>query len=122
MSDTAVIILDWLLYVVILPSALATLGAFPAWLKRRVTLGNLIGSVIVIAVIFVLIWQQYGAYVQAQATCTQSGIGCVSDAESLYMPYLYMVLLGWMDVFLLLFISGMVEDHLKRRRLDRSQL
>jgi NADH:ubiquinone oxidoreductase subunit 6 (subunit J) len=122
MSDVMGSILYWLIYVVLLPLTLGTLAALPAWLKRHPILGNLIGSGVIAAVIFVLIWQQYGAFVQAQAACAGSSAGCAASAEALYMPYLIMVVLGWVDVFILLFLSGMVEDRLKSRWLDRSRL
>src|SRR5690242_8788431 len=122
MSDISSLVFSWLLYVVILPLVPATLIALPIWLKRKVVFGNVVGSCVIAAVIFVLIWQQYGAYVQAQTACSQSSIGCSGAVDSPYTQYLLMVLIGWVDVFFLLVISGIVEDRQKRRRLDRSKL
>ena len=122
MGDISSQVFSWLLYVVILPLVPATLVALPFWLKRKAVLGNIVGSCVIAAVIFVLIWQQYGAYVQAQSACSQTNIGCTGSVDSPYTQYLLMVLIGWVDVFFLLVISGIVEDRQKRRHLDRSRL
>jgi hypothetical protein len=114
-------LLLWFLWAVALPLALAVLVALPLWVKRRVIAGNVVGSVAVAMVIFVLIWQQYGMFAQSQASCTATGAGCISGL-TMYTPYLYLVLVGWLDVFVLLIVSGVVEDRQRRRRLDRSRL
>jgi uncharacterized RDD family membrane protein YckC len=116
------VLLFWLPVVILLPLALATLVALPFWLRRRAIFGNVVGSCVVAAVIFVLVWQQYGAFVQAQTACVNQTADCPPGLQLPYLQYLVMVLLGWVDVFFLLIFSGMVEDRQKRRRLDRSRL
>ncbi len=115
---------NWVIFVVLLPLIIGMAVAFPAWWKHRAVLGNLLGSFAIAAVVFVLIWQQYGAYVQAQSDCAQAFVPfCASiSGVSQYVPYLMLVLLGWVDVFFLLIISGIVGDKLKPRWFDRSKL
>lgn len=120
--DEANYLFLWFLWAVVLPLVLGALAAFPFWLNRRVIFGNVVGSCAIAAVIFILIWQQYGAFTQAQSSCAGGSPGCVTGGVSLYMPYLYLVLVGWLDVFVLLIVSGVVEDRQKRRHLDRNRL
>ena len=117
-------ILPWVVYVVALPQALGALAAAPFWLKRRIMPGNAVGSLAIAGVIFVLIWIQYGAYVRAQEACAGTGIGCAAVTGGLaqFGPYLALVGLGWLDVFVLLILSGRVEDWVKQRHFDRSRL
>ena len=71
---------------------------------------------------YLVIWQQYGAYIDAQAACTQGLSACPPRGVEMYTPYLMLVFMGWVDVFLLLIISGIIEDRTKRRWPDPSQL
>ena len=118
-TPTLQVIASWALYVVALPSALGALVALPFWLKGRTMLGNVAGSCAIALAVAVLIWQQFGAYVRAQEGCT--GAGCPPSENALY-AFLILVVLGWLDVFFLLFLSGFVEDWRKRRHFDRSRL
>ncbi len=124
MSEINEPIINWVIFVVLIPLALGAVCAFPAWWKRKTNFGNLLGSAAIAFVIFVLIWQQYGAFVRAQADCAQLWVsGCESVVGvSQYTPYLLMVLIAWVDVFFLLVLSGIVEDRLRPRWLDRAQL
>lgn len=124
MSEINEPIINWVIFAVLIPLIIGTICALPAWWKRKPTFGNLLGSLVIALVIFVLIWQQYGAFVRAQSDCAQNWVTeCVSVVGvSQYTPYLLLVLLGWVDVFFLLVISGIVEDRLRPRWLDRSQL
>ena len=113
----------WIPFAVLLPLIVGCLGALPAWLNRKAIMGNLIASAIIAAIVFFLIWQQYGVYVQAQTACGQGLSPCPPTGVDMYTPFLMLVLLGWLDVFFVLIISGVVEDNLKRRqRFDRSRL
>ena len=124
MSEINEPVINWVIFVVLLPLAIGTAVAFPAWWKHKAIFGNLLGSFAIAAVVFVLIWQQYGAYARAQTDCAQVFVpACLSiTGVSQYVPYLLLVLLGWVDVFFLLVISGIVEDRLKPRWFDRSKL
>lgn len=117
--STLQVIAIWALFVVALPSALGALVALPFWLKGRVIAGNIAGSFAIVLVIVILIWQQFGAYFQAQASCL--GTGCPS-ADSPVAAFLVMAGLGWLDAFLLLVLSGIVEDRRRQKHFDRSRL
>lgn len=124
MSEINEPILNWVIFAILIPLVIGAVCALPAWWKRKPLFGNLLGSFVIALVIFVLIWQQYGAFVRAQTDCSQVWVpDCVSvTGVSQYTPYLVLVLLGWVDVFFLLVISGFVEDRLRPRWLDPSKL
>lgn len=113
------VIAIWALFAVALPFALGALVALPFWLKGRTTAGNLVGSFVIILAILILIGQQLGAYFQAQSSCV--GVACPS-ANSTVVAFLVMAGLGWLDAFLLLVLSGFVEDRRRERHFDRSRL
>jgi uncharacterized membrane protein len=97
----------------LLPTLLAAGLALPFWGRRRIIAGNVAGSVLILLAITVLIWYRYGTLLAAQSQCIGN---CYADMQSLYTPFLLLVVMGWVDVFLLLILSGFVEDHLKRKR------
>jgi hypothetical protein len=100
----------------VIPLVLGALGGLPFWLRRHVIAGNIVGSGIIAAAVIVLIWRAYGNIVRAQNECI---FDCVRSFESIYAPLLWLVLLGWVAVFLLLIISGVVEDRVKRTSFKR---
>lgn len=116
--STLEVIAIWALFVVALPSVLGALVALPFWLKGHTSAGNIAGSFAIVLVILILIWQQLGAYFQAQASC--GGVGCPAADEAV-VAFLVMAGLGWLDAFMLLFFSGVVEDRRQRRAIDRSR-
>jgi hypothetical protein len=98
---------------VLAPTLLATGLALPFWWRRRIIAGNVAGSAFVVLAVVVLIWYQWGQTLAAQTQCVSN---CYTDVQSIYTPFLLLVVLGWVDVFLLLVFSGLVEDCLKRKR------
>ena len=124
MSELNEPVANWVIFAVIIPLMVGALCALPLWWRRKVIVGNLIGSIVIAVAVFVMIWQQYGALVRTQANCSQQWTSNCADITgvSQYTPYLILVLLGWVDVFFLLVISGIVEDRLRPRWLDTSKL
>lgn len=111
-------LLFWAVYAVLLPSVLACLSALPFWYKRRILLGNLIGSLLVALIVIVLIWQQYGTAVQSSQTCAN----CLTDVNTLFVPFFILVGLGWLDVLLVLIVGGIVESRRKVRWSGRESM
>jgi hypothetical protein len=122
MVDIDALFSFWIPITILLPLGLGALAAIWPWIKHKAIMGNLLGSFVIAAVIFLLIWQQYGAYVDAMTACSQGLSDCPPSGIEMYTPYLMLVFMGWVDVFLLLIISGVIEDRTKRRWPDPSQL
>lgn len=94
----------WGLVYVLLPVALGSIAALPFWLKRRMLLGNAIGSTVIAVVMIAFIIQLFASLLST---------GFLSQASLL--PVGALVLVGWVDVLILFFLSGAVENRVKRR-------
>jgi hypothetical protein len=96
------------LVLVVLPLALAVAVAWPLWQRRRVILANALGSALIGVWMLVLIIQRFSVYF----------IEPSADAVAILAPLLLPVLFGWANVLALFFISGAVEDRVKRRFIN----
>lgn len=94
-----------LLYVIV-PIALGTATAMWFWRKRRVLIGNALGSGVIAVVMIVFIVQLFGAATTSRVLTT--------SIDGIMLPMGGLVLLGWLDVLILFFISGAVEARVKR--------
>lgn len=94
----------WGLIYVLLPVALGAIVALPFWLKRRMLLGNAIGSAIIAVVMIIFIIQLFTSLLSSGFLATEN-----------LLPVGALVLVGWVDVLILFFLSGAVENRVKRR-------
>jgi hypothetical protein len=90
---------------VLLPTALGSAAALWFWLKRRMIIGNAIGSAVIAVIMIVFIVQRFADSFTQTAT----------QPDAIFIPLLVLVGLGWLDVLIMFFISGAVEDRVKRR-------
>ncbi|GIV84506.1 MAG: hypothetical protein KatS3mg052_1513 [Candidatus Roseilinea sp.] len=97
----------WGLVYMLLPVALGSLAALPFWLKRRVLLGNAIGSTVIAVVMIAFILQLFASLIST---------GFLSPENLL--PVGALVFVGWVDVLILFFLSGAVENRVKRRIIN----
>jgi hypothetical protein len=102
--DMALNLAWWGLIYVLLPVALGTLAALPFWWKRRMLLGNALGSAAIAIVMIVFILQVFA-----------SGISSGFLTQDSLAPLGVLVILGWVDVLILFFVSGAVEERVKKR-------
>jgi len=93
---------------VLLPVALAALVALPFWWRRRILIGNALGSALIGVWMIVIIIQRFSVYFVAPS----------ADAVGILTPLLVPAVLGWVDVLILFFISGAVEERAKRRYIN----
>jgi len=94
----------WGLIYVLFPTALGALAGLPLWLRRRVLLGNAVGSTVIAVVMIAFI---------LQLIFSRLADGFFARAELL--PVGLLVAAGWVNVLLMFFLSGAVEDRVKRR-------
>ncbi len=102
--DTILDLAWWGLIYVLLPVALGSLAALPFWLRRRVLLGNALGSTVIAVVMIVYIIQLFASLLTTSFVM-----------QSDLVPVGLLVLVGWLDVLVLFFLSGAVENRVKRR-------
>ncbi|MFN4293035.1 MAG: hypothetical protein ACK4JD_02775 [Thermoflexales bacterium] len=105
--DTILDLAWWGLVYVLLPVTLGVIAALPFWLKRRMLLGNAIGSTVIAVVMIAFIIQLFVSLIST---------GFFSQANLL--PVGTLVLVGWVDVLILFFFSGAVENRVKRRIIN----
>ncbi len=99
-----------------LPIALGTLVGFPFWRKRRVILGNVLASVAVAIVILFLIARAFGLFF---ACSSAQEPDCISQSGLDFgaRVLIGLAVVGWLDVFVLLLIGGMIEDRARKGML-----
>ena len=93
-----------LIYVVV-PVALGALVAVWFWRKRRMIIGNAIGSAVIAVTMIVFIVQVFAASTNTNAV----------NPNDMLLPLGGLVGLGWIDVLILFFVSGAVEERVKKR-------
>lgn len=107
--DTILDLAWWGLIYMLLPVTLGMIAALPFWLKRRILLGNAIGSTVIAVVMIAFIIQLF-------ASLIATGLPLPSQANLL--PVGALVLVGWVDVLILFFLGGAVENRVKRRVIN----
>jgi ABC-type branched-subunit amino acid transport system permease subunit len=98
----------------VLPILLGALIGFPFWRRRRVIMGNILASTAVAIVILFLIAQAFGLFFGCSAAQDPS----CSTPEAMTFSTRVLIglaVIGWLDVFVLLFLSGLVEDQARKR-------
>ena len=93
---------------VVLPVALAALVALPFWWRRRILIGNALGSALIGVWMIVIIIQRFSVYFVAPS----------ADAVGILTPLLLPAVVGWVNVLILFFISGAVEERAKRHYIN----
>lgn len=93
-----------LIYVLV-PVVLGALVAVWFWRKRRMIIGNAIGSGVIAITMIVFIVQVFAASTNANSL----------DPNAMLLPLGGLVALGWVDVLILFFVSGAVEERVKKR-------
>lgn len=93
---------------VVFPVALASLVALPFWARRRILIGNALGSAVIGVWMIVIIVQRFSVYFTAPS----------ADPNAILLPLLVPAIVGWVDVLILFFISGAVEERAKKRYIN----
>lgn len=93
---------------VVLPVALAALVALPFWSRRRILIGNALGSAVIGVWMIVIIVQRFSVYFTAPS----------ADPNAILLPLVLPAIVGWVDVLILFFLSGAVEERAKKRYVN----
>jgi hypothetical protein len=106
MSLALLLDLAWyaLIYMLV-PTTLGALAALPFWMKRRVLLGNALGSAVIAVVMIFFILRVFA----------QSFSAIALDPGGMFPTLAGLVFVGWIDVLILFFLSGAVENRVKKR-------
>lgn len=113
MALTPELLLWWALVYGALPIAAGSLVGLPFWLRGRVLLGNALGSAVIAAVMVVFILQ----FLFELLT-----LASVFETDVWLLPLGALVFAGWLDVLVMFFISGTVEQRVNRKRMRLDDL
>lgn len=103
----ASILSDTALYI-IFPVAVASVVGLLFWVKRRVLIGNAVGSGIIATIMILFILQRLGEF-----------MGSPTPGQNPSTAMIVLAGVGWLDVFILFFISGFVEDRVRKNSAIR---
>ena len=109
-------LLTTVLAATLLPIAAGTLAGFRFWRQRRAMMGNIVASAVVALIIVFLIARSFGLFFACGAS-VEGGCASQADLDFATKVMIGLAVLGWVDVFVLLVISGVVEDRAKRGRV-----
>lgn len=98
-----------ILIVLVAPTALGLLVAWPFWARRQEVVGNAVGAGVLFAAIIFLIGSTFVADMRADAACTAGLARCGSRVDA-HMPFLTYAFLGIVDACVLFWISLKVEE------------
>jgi ABC-type branched-subunit amino acid transport system permease subunit len=98
---------------VIVPTLLGALAGFPLWRKRKAIFGNIVASIIVGIVVIFLIARVFALFFGCTAA---ESADCNSPTMTQFATRVLigLAVIGWIDVFILLFVSGIVEDRARK--------
>ncbi len=105
----------------IVPIVLGAIVGFPFWRRRRVIMGNILASAAVGLVIILLIAQTFGLFFSC-STGGDADCGSQAGLDFATRVLIGLAVVGWLDVFVLLVISGMVDDRARKRSFRMEDL
>jgi hypothetical protein len=108
---------NWIALEATAPALVALLLAWPFWRRMEMIFGNLVGTVVIFATGFALIWREYVAIDRLVGGCIDAGAPCwpVPSAFTRFAVYGFVALF---EVFALFALSLWVEH--RRRQRDYS--
>lgn len=97
----------------IVPIVLGAIVGFPFWRRRRVIMGNVMASAAVGVVIIFLIAQTFGLFFSCSAGAS-ADCGSQAALDFATRVLIGLAVVGWVDVFVLLVLSGIVDDRARK--------
>lgn len=110
-----------LLAATLLPIALGALAGMSFWRRRRNILGNVVASAVVGVVILFLIAQTFGMFFACSIE-TDPSCGTQASLDFATRVLIGLAVVGWVDVFVLMVIGGVVDDRARKRSVRMEEL
>ncbi|MCX6018033.1 MAG: hypothetical protein NTZ50_05910 [Chloroflexi bacterium] len=105
----------------LLPIVLGALVGLRFWRRRRVILGNVVASAAVGAVILFLIAQTFGMFFSCSVDVDPS-CGTQATLDFATRVLIGLALVGWVDVFVLMILGGVIDDRARKRSVRMEDL
>ena len=104
----------WIVVAVVVPSALAVLVAWPIWRSGQAILGNVAGTLIIMATAMALIMREHVVLDRVVQACLEQGTTCWPE-PSAFTRYAIYAFIGLAEVIALFLVSLKVEAYFRRR-------
>ena len=106
---------SWIAVMVLAPLPLGAIAATPVWRRRETILGNVAGTVVILATAFALIFRESASLDVAQRACFDAGFAMCTPTPGAFVRYAIYAGIGMAQVVLLFAISLKVERQIRER-------
>jgi hypothetical protein len=96
------------------PAVVGVLVAIPFWRKDQMILGNIAGTVVLLACALALILREHGEIDRATKACLEAGSTCFPE-PSAFMRFAIYASVGVLESALLFSLSLKIENHRRGR-------
>ena len=104
----------WIAIAATLPGIVGLIVAIPFWRRSEAIFGNIIGTAIIFAFAFAMIWREHVELDQIVKTCLDAGTVCWPQPAAFTRFSIYAVI-GLVQVFVVFTLSLRVEERVRRR-------
>ena len=104
----------WIAIAATLPGIVGLIVAIPFWRRSEAIFGNIIGTAIIFAFAFAMIWREHVELDQIVKTCLDAGTVCWPQPAAFTRFSIY-AFIGLMQVFIVFTLSLRVEERVRRR-------
>jgi hypothetical protein len=105
---------DWIALQLMVPPVMGILAAIPLWRKNEMILGNVVGSLAMLAWAIGLIFREYVEVDRSVQACIDAGTTCWPE-PSAFARFAVYASIGLGEVFVLFTISLAVERRIRNR-------
>ena len=104
----------WIAIAATLPGIVGLIVAVPFWRRSEAIFGNIIGTAIIFAFAFAMIWREHVELDQIVKTCLDAGTVCWPQPAAFTRFSIY-AFIGLVQVFVVFTLSLRVEERVRRR-------
>ena len=104
----------WIAIAATVPGIVGLIVAVPFWRRSEAIFGNIIGTAIIFAFAFAMIWREHVELDQIVKTCLDAGTVCWPQPAAFTRFSIY-AFIGLMQVFIVFTLSLRVEERVRRR-------
>ena len=104
----------WISVASIVPFVLGLVVAYPFWRRSEAIFGNIIGTAIIFAFAFGMIWREHVELDAIIKTCLDAGTVCWPE-PSAFTRFAIYAFIALLQVFMVFSLSLRVEERVRRR-------
>lgn len=104
----------WIAIAATVPGIVGLIVAVPFWRRSEAIFGNIIGTAIIFAFAFAMIWREHVELDQIVKTCLDAGTVCWPQPAAFTRFSIY-AFIGLVQVFVVFTLSLRVEERVRRR-------